>query len=262
MEIVGRCAPGCCVGDDAWPSTPSEIVGWEMGARTCLHATPMHHPCTKPLPQNSLSHPAENWLNHWVQVVRAGRRFSGIVGNRPFWAVRGPGGPPGALPGGPGARPAKSWPRTASRACSPRARTIKNGVAKAPCLHGNACAWRALHLACLERCVYLWEGGRQRGAGNLVNKASYRRRARGQSRGLVCPPDPRRAYAAASLFWAPVSASYHVTGGTPGYDVSVRIVVAIVDARGRSLGIRRNVGCVGKGSVGLQALHHAAVDHV
>jgi len=44
MEIVSRCAPGCCVGDDAWPSTPSEIVGWEeeeeeeMGARTCLHA--------------------------------------------------------------------------------------------------------------------------------------------------------------------------------------------------------------------------------
>ena len=33
-------APGCCVGDDAWPSTPSEIVGWEMGARTCLHVRP------------------------------------------------------------------------------------------------------------------------------------------------------------------------------------------------------------------------------
>jgi hypothetical protein len=40
MEIVSRCAPGCCVGDDAWPSTPSEIVGWEMGARTCLHVRP------------------------------------------------------------------------------------------------------------------------------------------------------------------------------------------------------------------------------
>ena len=81
------------MGDDAWPSTPSEIVGWEMGARTCLHATPMHHPCTKPLPQNSLSHPAENGLNPWAQVVGAGLRFSGIVGKRPFWAGRGPGGP-------------------------------------------------------------------------------------------------------------------------------------------------------------------------
>jgi len=28
------------MGDDAWPSTPSEIVGWEMGARTCLHVRP------------------------------------------------------------------------------------------------------------------------------------------------------------------------------------------------------------------------------
>jgi len=28
------------VGDDAWPSTPSETVGWEMGARTCLHIRP------------------------------------------------------------------------------------------------------------------------------------------------------------------------------------------------------------------------------
>ena len=29
-----------------------------------------------------------------ARIVRAGRRFSGIVGNRPFWAFRRPGGPP------------------------------------------------------------------------------------------------------------------------------------------------------------------------
>ena len=28
------------MGDDAWPKPPSETVGWEMGARTCLHVRP------------------------------------------------------------------------------------------------------------------------------------------------------------------------------------------------------------------------------